>query len=174
MEDYLQVGAVLDTHGLRGEVKVFPTTDDPSRYDDLKEAELLSRDGAYIHLEVERVRYFKNLVIVKFKNYDSIEAVEPFKKCGLYVTRENAVPLGKDEYFIADLLGMEACTDEGEELGHISDVLTTGANDVYLIRDADGGELLVPAIHDCVLSIDLEERRIILHLLPGLREANKK
>ena len=67
MENLLQVGAILDTHGLRGEVKVFPTTDDPSRYDDLEEVELLTKEGKYIHMEVEHVRYFKNLVIVKFK-----------------------------------------------------------------------------------------------------------
>ena len=87
MENLLQVGAILDTHVLRGEVKVFPTTDDPSRYDDLEEVELLTKEGNYLHLEIERVRYFKNLVIVKFKNYDHINDIEQYKKCNLYVTR---------------------------------------------------------------------------------------
>lgn len=173
MENLLQVGAILDTHGLRGEVKVFPTTDDPSRYDDLEEVELLTKEGKYLHLEVERVRYFKNLVIVKFKNYDHINDIEQYKKCNLYVTRENAVELEEDEYFVADLIGLTAKTDEGEELGPVKDVLTTGANDVYVI-DASEGEILIPAIHDCVQEINLDEGYMILHLLPGLRDLNKK
>ena len=173
MENLLQVGAILDTHGLRGEVKVFPTTDDPSRYDDLEEVELLTKEGKYLHLEVERVRYFENLVIVKFKNYDHINDIEQYKKCNLYVTRENAVELEEDEYFVADLIGLMAKTDEGEELGQIKDVLTTGANDVYVI-DTKEGELLVPAIHDCVQEVDLEAGVMTLHLLPGLRDLNKK
>ena len=173
MENLLQVGAILDTHGLRGEVKVFPTTDDPSRYDDLEEVELLTKEGNYLHLEIERVRYFKNLVIVKFKNYDHIIDIEQYKKCNLYVTRENAVELEEDEYFVADLIGLTAKTDEGEELGQIKDVLTTGANDVYVI-DTKEGELLVPAIHDCVQEVDLEAGVMTLHLLPGLRDLNKK
>ena len=173
MENLLQVGAILDTHGLRGEVKVFPTTDDPSRYDDLEEVELLTKEGKYLHLEVERVRYFKNLVIVKFKHYDNINDIEQYKKCNLYVTRENAVELEEDEYFVADLIGLTAKSDEGEELGTLTDVLTTGANDVYVIKGADGEELLVPAIHDCVQEVNVEEGYVILHLLPGLRDLNK-
>ena len=173
MENLLQVGAILDTHGLRGEVKVFPTTDDPSRYDDLKEVELLTKEGNYLHLEVERVRYFKNLVIVKFKNYDNINEIEQYKKCNLYVTRENAVELEADEYFVADLIGLTAKSDEGEVLGTLSDVLTTGANDVYVIKSADGEELLVPAIHDCVQEVNVEGGYVVLHLLPGLRDLNK-
>ena len=174
MENMLQVGAILDTHGLRGEVKVFPTTDAPSRYDDLEEVELLTKEGKYLHLEVERVRYFKNLVIVKFKHYDNINDIEQYKKCNLYVTRENAVELAEDEYFVADLIGLTAKSDDGEELGTLTDVLTTGANDVYVIKGEDGGELLVPAIHDCVQEVNVEEGYVTLHLLPGLRDLNKK
>ena len=106
MDNLLQVGAILDTHGLRGEVKVFPTTDDPSRYDDLKEVELLTKEGTYRHLQVSGVRYFKNLVIVKFKDLNHINDVEKYKKCNLYVTREHAVPLEENEYFVADLIGL--------------------------------------------------------------------
>ena len=173
MENLLQVGAILDTHGLRGEVKVFPTTDDPGRYDYLEDIILEDKSGKQITLVVEKVRYFKNLVIVKFKDLDNIDDVEQYKKCNLYVTRENAVELEEDEYFVADLIGLTAKTDEGEELGQIKDVLTTGANDVYVI-DTKEGELLVPAIHDCVQEVDLEAGVMTLHLLPGLRDLNKK
>ena len=170
MEDLLQVGAILDTHGLRGEVKVFPTTDDAHRYDDLREVELCTKDGSYVHLEVERVRYSKNLVIVKFKNYNHINDIEQYKKCNLYVTREHAVKLEKDEYFVADLIGLTAKSDEGELLGQITDVLSTGANDVYVIRKEGGGELLVPAMRECVREICIQEGRMVLHLLPGLAD----
>ncbi len=173
MDNLLQVGAILDTHGLRGEVKVFPTTDDPGRYDYLEDVILEDKSGKQITLVVEKVRYFKNLVIVKFKDLDNINDVEQYKKCNLYVTRENAVELEADEYFVADLIGLTAKTDEGEELGQIKDVLTTGANDVYVI-DTKEGELLVPAIHDCVQEVDLEAGVMTLHLLPGLRDLNKK
>ena len=173
MDNLLQVGAILDTHGLRGEVKVFPTTDDPGRYDYLEDVILEDKSGKQITLVVEKVRYFKNLVIVKFKDLDNINDVEQYKKCNLYVTRENAVELEEDEYFVAALIGLMAKTDEGEELGQIKDVLTTGANDVYVI-DTKEGELLVPAIHDCVQEVDLEAGVMTLHLLPGLRDLNKK
>ena len=172
-EDLLQVGAILDTHGLRGEVKVFPTTDDVSRYDYLEDVILVDKDGKEIDLVVEKVRYFKNLVIVKFEDIDNINDVEKYKKCNLYVTRENAVELEEDKYFVADLVGLMARTDEGEELGKLKDVLTTGANDVYVI-DTKDGELLVPAIHDCVQEVNIEEGYVILHLLDGLRDLNKK
>lgn len=174
MDNLLQVGAILDTHGLKGEVKVFPTTDDPARYDDLQEVELLTKENKYIHLEVERVRYFKNLVIVKFKNYDNINDIEQYKKCNLYVTREHAVELDENEYFVADLIGLTAKSDEGETLGKVADVLSTGANDVYVIKNESGEELLVPAIHECVQKVDVEAGYMILHLLPGLRDLNKK
>lgn len=174
MDDLLQVGAILDTHGLKGEVKVFPTTDDPARYNDLHEVELLTKENKYIHLEVERVRYFKNLVIVKFKNYDNINDIEQYKKCNLYVTRDHAVKLEKDEYFVADLIGLTAKSDEGETLGVLADVLSTGANDVYVIKNESGEELLVPAIHECVQEVRVDEGFMTLHLLPGLRDLNKR
>lgn len=174
MEDLLQVGAILDTHGLRGEVKVFPTTDDARRYDTLREVELCTKEGGYIHLEVERVRYAKNLVIVKFRHYDNINDIEQYKKCNLYVTREHAVELAENEYFVADLVGLTAKSDEGELLGEVKEVLSTGANDVYVIKDEAGGELLVPAIHDCVREINIAEGYMLLHLLPGLYEATKR
>lgn len=174
MENLLQVGAILDTHGLRGEVKVFPTTDDAARYDDLKEVELQKKDGSFLHMEVERVRYFKNLVIVKFRDYDNINDIEQYKKCNLYVTREHAVALAENEYFVADLIGLTAKSDEGEDLGTLTDVLTTGANDVYVIRTPEKEELLIPAIRDCVKEVNVAEGYVLLHLLDGLRELNKK
>ena len=114
------------------------------------------------------------MVIVKFKGIDNINDVEKYRKKSLYVTRENAVKLKKDEYFIADLIGMKVSTDEGEELGTLSDVMQTGANDVYVISMTDGEEVLIPAIRDCIRDVDVEQGQMCVHLLPGLLDINRK
>jgi 16S rRNA processing protein RimM len=172
MEDLLQVGVITTTHGVRGEVKVFPTTDDPARFLDLKEV-ILDTGREKKSLIVERVRFFKNLVIVKFEGIDTLDEVQPYRQKSLFVTRENAVALGQDEYFIADLIGLVAVSDEGEELGTLADVLQTGANDVYVIRKKGQKDLLIPAIKDCIRAVDLAAGSITIHLLPGLRELNE-
>lgn len=172
MEDLLQVGAITQTHGIRGEVKVFPLTDDVSRFK--KGISLILDLGREKRdLEVESVKFFKQYVILKFKGYDNINEIEKFVKKNLYVTRENAVKLKKDEYFIADLIDMTVTKEDGTELGSISDVLQTGANDVYVVALADGGEVLLPAIKDCILSVDMEKRMMQVHVLPGLIDENK-
>ena len=172
MEDLLKVGVITTTHGVRGEVKVYPTTD-PERFPELDYV-LLDTGREKRKLEIEKVRFFKNLVILKFKGIDSINDVEKYRKKSLYVTRENAVKLKKNEYFIADLIGLQAESDEGEDLGELSDVLQTGANDVYVLSKEGTDDILLPAIKECVKEVDLENGKIIVHLLPGLRELNEK
>ena len=173
MEDLLQVGVITTTHGVRGEVKVFPTTDDPARFKKLKNV-ILDTGKEKLELEIAGVKFFKNMVILKFKGIDDINDVEKYRKKSLYVTRENAVKLKKDEYFIADLIGMKVSTDEGEELGTLSDVMQTGANDVYVISMTDGEEVLIPAIRDCIRDVDVEQGQMCVHLLPGLLDINRK
>ncbi len=158
MEELLQVGVITTTHGVRGEVKVFPTTDDPARFKKLKDV-ILDNGKAKKDLEIENVKFFKNMVILKFKGLDNINDVERFRQAKLLVTRENA----------ADLIGINVTSDEGEELGTIKDVLQTGANDVYVIAKENTPDLLVPAIHDCVLAVDIEAQTMTVHLLEGLR-----
>lgn len=172
MEELLQVGVITTTHGVHGEVKVFPTTDDPARFKKLKQV-ILDTGKDKIELEIAGVKFFKNLVILKFKGIDDINDVEKYRKKSLYVTRENAVKLKKNEYFIADLIGLKVSSDEGEDLGQISDVLQTGANDVYVISKDGADELLVPAIRECIKNVDVEGGTMEIHLLPGLREANQ-
>lgn len=172
MEDLLQVGVITTTHGVRGEVKVFPTTDDAARFKKLKQV-ILDTGKEKIELEIAGVKFFKNLVILKFKGIDDINDVEKYRKKSLYVTRENAVKLKKDEYFIVDLIGLKVISDEGEDLGTINDVLQTGANDVYVIKKEGAEELLVPAIKECVKNVDIEGGTMEVHLLPGLRNINK-
>lgn len=173
MEDLLQVGVITTTHGVRGEVKVFPTTDDAERFKQLKNI-ILDTGKEQLKLEIAQVKFFKNLVILKFKGIDNINDVELYKGKGLYITRDNAVKLKKNEYFIADLIGLSVTSDEGEELGTITDVLQTGANDVYVVEQNDASELLIPAIKDCIIDVSIEKGTMQVHLLNGLREINQK
>lgn len=166
MEQFLQVGVISSTHGVRGEVKVFPTTDDPRRFLDLKKV-MLDTGTERISLEISSVRFFKKLVIVKFKGIDNINEIERYKGKGLLVSRKDAVELEEDEYFIADLVGMEVVTEDGER-GVLKDVLTTGANEVYVIEFETLGEVLVPAIRQCILDVDVENARMKVYLPEGL------
>lgn len=167
MEQVFQVGIISSTHGVRGEVKVFPTTDDMKRFKKLKEV-LLAEGKEYLTLEIEGVKFFKQFVILKFKGYDNIDDIVKYKGKSLFVTRENAVKLKKDEYFVADLIGLKVVNEDASFSGVLKDVMETGANDVYVVESADGKEVLIPAIKDCVLQVDLEKGQILVHLLDGL------
>lgn len=167
MDDLLQVGAITQTHGLRGEVKVFPTTDDVKRFKKLKEV-ILDTGKEKMALEIENVRFFKQFAILKFKGFDNINDIERYKGKSLYVTRENAVKLRKDEYFIADLMGVKIYDEQDAYMGVLKDVIVTGANDVYEIALEDGRTLLLPAIKQCVLDVDMEQRKMKVHVLDGL------
>jgi len=167
MEEYLQVGVISNTHGIRGEVKVFPTTDDPARFKKLKNV-FLDTGKEYLELEIEQVKFFKQFVILKFKGYDSINDVERYKQKSLKVDRAHAVKLKKNEYFIADLLGLSVYTENEQPLGTLTDVLQTGANDVYVVQMEEQKEVLIPAIRECILDVDMEMRKMKVHLLEGL------
>lgn len=167
MEDLLRVGVISSTHGVRGEVKVFPTTDDSQRFKKLKEV-ILDTGKEQIRLQIESVRFFKQMVILKFKGIDTINEVEIYKGKDLLVTRENAVPLAENEYFIYDIIEAEVVSEEGDLIGTLIEVLVTGANDVYVVRTGEGKEILLPVIADCVKDVDIENKRVTVHLLPGL------
>ena len=167
MEDLLQVGIITSTHGVRGEVKVYPTTDDPRRFRRLKEV-VLDTGREKLNLEIEGVKFFKQFVILKFKGLDNINDIEKYRQKSLYVTRKNAVRLQRDEYFIADLIGLKVQDEDGTELGTVKDVIETGANDVYEVEMADGRSLLLPAIKQCILNVDVENGMMQVHLLEGL------
>lgn len=167
MEDLLQVGIITSTHGVRGEVKVYPTTDDPRRFRRLKEV-VLDTGREKLNLEIEGVKFFKQFVILKFKGLDNINDIEKYRQKSLYVTRKNAVRLQRDEYFIADLIGLKVQDEDGTELGTVKDVIETGANDVYEVEMADGRSLLLPAIKQCILNVDVENGMMQIHVLEGL------
>ncbi|MDY5987286.1 ribosome maturation factor RimM [Sporofaciens sp. SGI.106] len=167
MEDRLQVGVISSTHGVRGEVKVFPTTDDATRFKKLKQV-YLDTGKEQMLLEIQGVKFFKQFVILKFKGIDNINDIEKYKGRSLFVERKDAVPLEEDEYYIADMLGMSVYTEDGARFGTLKDVMETGANDVYIIDSDDHGEILVPAIKQCILSVDVEADRMVIHLMDGL------
>lgn len=167
MEDLLQVGAITQPHGIRGEVKVFPMTNDVKRFKKLKEV-ILDTGREKMTLEIEGVKFFKQYAILKFKGYDNINDIEKYKGKPLFVTRENAVKLGRDEYFIADLIGIEVYDEDGQYLGVLQKVIETGANDVYEVKFEDGREVLFPAIKQCILDVDMESRKMKVHIMDGL------
>ncbi|CDA88041.1 ribosome maturation factor RimM [Clostridium sp. CAG:230] len=166
MEDFFRVGVIANTHGIRGEVKVFPTTDDVKRFDYLKEA-YIDAGKEKIKVEVSNVRYFKNLVIVKFKGIDNINDIERYKGKDLLVTRENALPLEEGEYYLADIIGANVYTEDGILFGSLEDVIETGANLVYSVQH-EGKEVLLPVIDDCVKEVNVEEKKVIVHIMKGL------
>ena len=170
-EDMLRVGVITSTHGIRGEVKVFPTTDDPMRFKKLK-ACVIQLKRETVQLEVQSVKFFKQYVILKFKGYDNINDIEQFVKKDLMVTRDNAVKCEPGEYFICDLIGLKVVTDDGKELGTLTEVLETGANNVYEVTTTNGKQVLIPVIDECILAHDMEAKTVTVHLLDGLLELN--
>ncbi len=169
MTDRFQVGVIASTHGLQGEVNVFPTTEDPERFKKLKKVTLNTQRGEEIELDVQSARFFKKFVIVKFKQYDNINDVEKFRGCELTIDRKDALKLEPGEFYCADLMGLDVVDEDGNLLGQISDVIQTGANDVYeMTRSETEEKVYIPAIKDCIKEINLEDKKIIIHVMDGL------
>ncbi len=158
---------ITSPHGVRGEVKVFPTTEDPKRFSDLKKVYLDLKSGVSERV-VEGVRYQKNLVLLRLAGIADRTEAEQYRNCDILITRDQALPLAENEFYIADLIGLSVCSDDGEELGKLEDVMQTGANDVYVVTGGRHGEILIPAIPDCRIRTDLEAGVITVHLIPGL------
>ena len=167
MVDLFRVGVISSTHGIRGEVKVFPTTDNLVRFKKLKNV-ILQYKNEKIDCEIESVKFFKNMIILKFKGFNSINDIEKYKGCELFVTRENAVPLKENEYYIADVIGMKVLSDDDTLSGIVKDVLQTGANDVLVVDSENIGEILFPVIKECVTDMDFETGIIKVHIMKGL------
>lgn len=178
MEAFFQIGIITSAHGVHGEVKVYPTTDDARRFKRLEK--VIERipgedpDAAESRtLEIEHVKFQKNMVILKFRGIDSMEEAGKLRKHSLMVPRVDAVRLRRDEYFIADLIGLAVRDEDGTPIGTLTDVLETGANDVYVIKLERGKELLLPAIRQCVLEVNVEDGYIRIHILEGLLDETK-
>ncbi|MBO6000053.1 MAG: 16S rRNA processing protein RimM [Lachnospiraceae bacterium] len=167
MTERFRVGVITSAHGLHGEVKVYPTTDDPHRFSLLKEI-ILDQGNSERVLRIRNVRYFKNMVILKFDGLDRIEDIQAFLKKDLLIDRKDALPLAEGEYYIPDLIGLNVIDEDSLPLGQIVDVLKTAANDVYVVRKPDGKEFMIPKTGECILDTDPEAGIMKVHLLPGL------
>ncbi len=169
MEDLLQIGVITSTHGIKGEVKVYPTTDHNDRFKKLREC-FIDFQGELLLMKTKSCKFFKNMVILKFEGIDNINDVEKYKQCKLYVDREHAVPLGQDEYFMTDLIGLSVTTEDNRSLGVLEEIISTGANDVYIVRDENKREWLLPAIKDCILNVDIAKQEMTVRLMKGMED----
>ena len=167
MQKRLEVGQIVNTFGIKGEVKVTPFTDDINRFDDLKKVYVKTRKESKLH-KVESVRYHKNMVLLKLEGINNPEDAELLKNSFLEIDREDAIPLEEGQYFIVDLIGLDVYTDEGNLLGKVDDIYNTGANDIYVVKDELGKQILLPGIDDVIKEVDLDSGKIIVHLIPGL------
>lgn len=164
--DYIQVGKIVNTHGIKGDVKVLPLTDDAKRFEDLKKVYL---GDEKLRLEIEHIGYIKGNVLIRFKGYDNINDVEKFRDKIVWVDEEDKIKLPKDSYFLHDIIGLDVYLADGTLIGAVKDILQPGANDVYVVKGKDK-EYLIPAIRDVVKEVDIEERKIVIEPLEGLLE----
>ena len=167
MLDYFVIGKIVNTQGIKGDVRVLPTTDDVNRFKKLKEINIF-KGKELVSYEIENVRFHKQFVLLKLKGIDSINDAEPLKNCEIKISKDLAIPCEKDEYYISDLYGMTVVTEDNENLGTIEDIIFTGANDVYVVKK-DDSQILIPAIKKCILNVDVKEKTMTVHLLEGLR-----
>ena len=164
------IGRILKPQGVKGELRVFPTTDDPLRYNKLDRVRTVFEDRREtLNQDIEGVKFAGQFVLVKFKGIDSIDAAEQLRGASIIIEDEQALPLEADEYYIRDLYDMRVATESGEYLGVIADVLETGANDVYVVRQENGGDILIPAVKQYVLAVDVESRTMKVRIVEGMR-----
>lgn len=167
MENLMEIGQIVNTYGIKGFVKVVPFTDNINRFEDLKEVYVETKKGLE-NFEIEEVKYAKNTVLLKLKGIDDINIAEKYKNCYIKISRENAVKLPEDTYFIVDLLDIKVYTDEDIYLGNIIDVYPTGSNDIYVVKNEEGKQVLLPAIGEVIKTVDIENKKMVVHLLDGL------
>ena len=169
MESLIEIGQIVNTYGIKGFVKVVPFTDDITRFNNLKSVYVELKNNKIKTFEVEEVKYAKNLVLLKLKGIDDINMAEEYRNCYLKIDRKDAVKLPKDSYFIIDLLGIDVYTEENELLGKIIDIYPTGSNDVYVVKNENGKQVLLPAISEVIKNVDIKNQKMIIHMIPGLR-----
>ena len=167
MQEYFEIGQIVNTFGIKGEVKVNPFTDDVEQFERLKSI-LVVKNKQLVEIEIENVRYQKHLVILKLKNIDDMNTAEKLKGCYIKINRKDARKLPEGTYFIADIIGSQVITDDGQILGKVDDIYNTGSNDIYVVKDELGKQILLPGIKDVILDIDVEKQIVTVHLLEGL------
>lgn len=166
-KEKLEIGQIVNTFGIKGFVKIYPYVDDIQRFDDLKKVYIKMKKQE-TELEIEEVKYQKNMVLVKFKGIETVEQAELLRNAYVEIDRKDAIPLEEGQYFIADLLGLEVYLDTGEKLGILDDIFNTGSNDIYVVKNELGKQFLLPYIDDVIKNIDIENKKITVHLIEGL------
>ena len=169
MPNLLEVGQIVNSYGIKGLFKVVPFTDDITRFSKLKTI-YIEKNKKLEKMGIEEVKYHKNLVLLKLKGIDDINDTLKYKSCYIKIDRTDAVDLPENSYFIVDLIDMEVYTDEDKLLGKIVDVFPTGSNDVYVVKDDLGKQVLLPAIGDVVKNVDVANKKMVVHLIEGLGE----
>lgn len=167
MEQYFDIGRIINTHGVRGEVKVMPFTDNSERYVELTQV-FIDKPSGLEKYDIRGVKFFKNQVILKFAQVEDMNTAESLKGLILKIDRRDAVELPKDTYFICDLIGSGIVDENGNSLGTLKDIIQTGANDVYVVEDEKNREILIPALKSVVKEISLENKTIRVILPKGL------
>jgi len=167
MKEKLEVGQIVNTFGIKGFVKIYPFVNDINRFDDLKKIYVKTKNQEN-ELEIEEVKYQKNMVLIKFKGIETPEDANKLRNAYVLIDRKDAIPLEEGEFFIADLLGLPVFLDTGEKLGVLDDIYNTGSSDIYVVKNELGKQFLLPYIDDVIKKIDLENSKIIVHLIEGL------
>ena len=167
MDEYLEIGQIVNTNGLKGFLKVKPLTDDITRFEDLEKV-YIQKGNELVEFIIQDVKYSKNMVLLKLEGIDDIDEAQKYRNFYIKINREDAVELEDNSYFIVDIIGSEVYTDENVFLGKVIDVFPTGSNDVYTVKAEDGKEILLPAIEDVIKEVDIKNKKIIVHLLEGL------
>ena len=166
-KEKLEVGQIVNTFGIKGFVKIYPYVDDISRFDDLKYVYVKNKKFEN-ELQIEEVKYQKNMVLIKFKGIETVEQAEKLKNSIVEIDRKDAIPLEEGQYFIADLLGLDVFLDTGEKLGILEDIYNTGSSDIYVVKNELGKQFLLPYIDEVIKEINLEKERITVHIIEGL------
>ena len=166
-QEYFEIGQIVNTFGIKGFVKVNPFTDDMERFAELKSV-LVVKNKELIEMQIEEIKYQKNVVLIKFKGIEDINMAEKYKGCYIKIKRENARKLPKDTYFIADLIGMQVYDEQGNLLGKVNDIYNNKVHDIYVIKDDLGKQILLPSTKEVINQIDMDNDRIVVHLIEGL------
>ena len=166
-QEFFEIGQIVNTFGIKGWVKVNPFTDDPERFQELNSV-LVVKNEELINMQIEEVKFHKNVVLIKFKGIEDINMAEKYKGCYIKIKREDARKLPKDTYFIADLIGMKVYDDEGNLLGTLEDIYNNKIHDIYVVKNDLGKQILLPSTKEVIKEIDIEKDRIIVHLIDGL------
>ena len=167
MTKYLEIGQIVNTFGIKGMVKIKPFTDDINRFDKLEKVYIKNKDGKKEY-QIQEVKYHKNMVLMKLEGIDTLEQADILRQSYLLVNREDEEPLEEGVYYIVDLVGLEVYTDENVFLGNVDDIFNTGSNDIYVVKDGKGKQILLPGIPEVLKNVDLENGKITVHLIPGL------